>query len=48
VQKLIKGRGMSLPRSALASALYEAVKDRVDVRFGNSVASLEDSHAAWR
>ena len=37
VQKLIKGRGMSLPRSALASALYEAVKDRVDVRFGNSV-----------
>jgi hypothetical protein len=48
VLKLIKGRGMSLPRSALASALYEAVKDRVDVRFGNSVASLEDSHAAWR
>ena len=43
VQKLIKGRGMSLPRSALASALYEAVKDRVDVRFGNSVTSLEDS-----
>ena len=43
VQKLIKGRGMSLPRSALGSALYEAVKDRVDVRFGNSVTSLEDS-----
>ena len=43
VQKLIKGRGMSLPRSALASALYEAVKDRVDVRFGNSVTSLDDS-----
>jgi 2-polyprenyl-6-methoxyphenol hydroxylase-like FAD-dependent oxidoreductase len=43
VQKLIKGRGMSLPRSALASALYEAVKDRVDVRFGNSVTSLEET-----
>ena len=43
VQKLIKGRGMSLPRSALASALYEAVKDRVDVQFGNSVTSLDDS-----
>jgi 2-polyprenyl-6-methoxyphenol hydroxylase-like FAD-dependent oxidoreductase len=43
VQELIKGRGMSLPRSALASALYEAVKDRVDVRFGNSVTGLEDS-----
>ena len=43
VQKLIKGRGLSLPRWALASALYEAVKDRVDVRFGNSVTSLEDS-----
>jgi hypothetical protein len=39
IQKLLKGRGMSLPRSALASALYEAVKDRVDVRFGESVAS---------
>jgi len=43
VQKLIKDRGMSLPRSALASALYEAVKDRVNVRFGDSVAGLEDS-----
>ena len=43
VQELIKGRGMSLPRSALASALYEAVKDRVDVRFGNGVIRLEDS-----
>src|SRR3954465_1126666 len=43
VQKLMKGRGISLPRSALASALYEAVKDRVDVRFGNSVTNLEDS-----
>ena len=43
VQQLIKGRGMSLPRSVLASALYEAVKDRVDVRFGNSVTSLKDS-----
>ncbi len=42
VQELIKGRGMSLPRSALASALYEAVKDRVEVRFGNSVTGLED------
>jgi 2-polyprenyl-6-methoxyphenol hydroxylase-like FAD-dependent oxidoreductase len=43
VQKLMKGRGMSLPRSALASALYEAVKGRVDVRFGNSVTRLADS-----
>ncbi len=43
VQELIKGRGMSLPRSALASTLYEAVKDRVEVRFGNSVTGLEDS-----
>jgi 2-polyprenyl-6-methoxyphenol hydroxylase-like FAD-dependent oxidoreductase len=42
VQELMKGRGMSLPRSALASALYEAVKDRVEVRFGNSVTGLED------
>ncbi len=42
VQELTKGRGMSLPRSALASALYEAVKDRVEVRFGNSVTGLED------
>jgi 2-polyprenyl-6-methoxyphenol hydroxylase-like FAD-dependent oxidoreductase len=43
IQKLIKGRAMSLPRSALASALYQAVKDRVDVRFGESVTSLADS-----
>ncbi|MGE0706169.1 MAG: FAD-dependent monooxygenase, partial [Vicinamibacterales bacterium] len=42
VQELLKGRGMSLPRSALASALYEAVKDRVEVRFGDSVTGLED------
>ncbi|MGH7634645.1 MAG: FAD-binding domain, partial [Gemmatimonadaceae bacterium] len=42
VQQLIKGRGMSLPRSALASALYEPIKDRVDVRFGDSVTALED------
>jgi 2-polyprenyl-6-methoxyphenol hydroxylase-like FAD-dependent oxidoreductase len=43
MQKLIKGRGLTLPRSALAAALYDAVKDRVDVRFGNSVTSVEDS-----
>jgi 2-polyprenyl-6-methoxyphenol hydroxylase-like FAD-dependent oxidoreductase len=43
VQELLKGRGMSLPRSALASALYEAVEDRVEVRFGDSVTGLEDS-----
>ncbi len=42
IQELLKGRSMSLPRSALASALYETVKDRVEVQFGNSVTSLED------
>lgn len=42
VQELTKGRGISLPRSALASTLYDAVKDRVDVRFGSSVIGLED------
>jgi 2-polyprenyl-6-methoxyphenol hydroxylase-like FAD-dependent oxidoreductase len=43
VQELTKGRGLSLPRSALASTLYDAVKDRVNVRFGNSVTGLDDS-----
>ena len=32
---------MSLPRSALASALYDAVTDCVDVRLGNSVTGLD-------
>ena len=43
VQKFLKGRVMSLPRSAVASALHEAVKDRVALRFANSVTSLEES-----
>ena len=43
VQELLKGRGLSLPRSALARVLYEAVKDRADIRFGDSIAGFEDT-----
>lgn len=42
VQDLLKGRGMSLPRSAVANALYGSVKDRVAVRFGESVTGVMD------
>ena len=42
MQKLTNGRMMSLPRSAVANALYGAIKDRVAVRFGDSVASLAE------
>jgi 2-polyprenyl-6-methoxyphenol hydroxylase-like FAD-dependent oxidoreductase len=39
---LTGGRIMSLPRSAVALALYEAVKDRVAVRFDEGVTGLRD------
>jgi 2-polyprenyl-6-methoxyphenol hydroxylase-like FAD-dependent oxidoreductase len=43
LRDLTDGRVMSLPRSAVASALYQAVKDRVAIRFGDSVTGLEES-----
>lgn len=43
LQALTGGRLMSLQRSALAVALYGAVKDRVAVRFGDGVAALTDT-----
>lgn len=40
--ELTGGRIMSLPRSAVAAALYEAVKDRVTVRFGDSITAIAE------
>lgn len=40
LRKLSGGRIMSLPRSVLALSLYEAVKDRVTTRFGDSVRHI--------
>jgi 2-polyprenyl-6-methoxyphenol hydroxylase-like FAD-dependent oxidoreductase len=42
-QDLAGGRIMSLQRSAVALALYEAVKDRVTVRFGDGISTLEEN-----
>ncbi|HEX4296860.1 MAG TPA: FAD-binding domain [Devosia sp.] len=42
LQGLTGGRIMSLQRSAVAAALYEAVRDRVDIRFDDGVAGIED------
>ena len=42
MQELTGGRILSVPRSAVALGLYDAVKDRVGVRFGDSVTGLED------
>lgn len=41
-QSLAGGRIMSLQRSAVADSLYEAVRDKVDVRFGDSIANFEE------
>src|SRR5690349_2712117 len=43
MQELTGGRMMSLPRSAVALTLYEAIKDRVDIRFADGVAALHQS-----
>lgn len=40
---LAGGRIMSLQRAAVADALYQAIKDEVSVRFGDSVADLAQS-----
>jgi len=40
LRQLTGGRIMSLPRSVLALSLYEAVKDRVTTRFGDSVRQI--------
>lgn len=42
---LTGGRIMSLPRSAVAMALYDAVRDRVEVRFGDSITALGETPA---
>src|SRR3569623_1642104 len=36
------GRNMSLPRSAVASALYGSLGDRVPVRFGESISTMAE------
>lgn len=41
IQKMTGGRVMSLQRSVLAHALFESIKERVDVRFGESIARIE-------
>ncbi len=40
---LTGGRIMSLPRAAVASTLYQAIEDRVTVRFGESIAGLAET-----
>lgn len=42
LQDLTQGRLMSLQRSAVALGLYDAVKDRIAVRFDDSVHSLRE------
>ncbi len=43
--KLTGGRIMSLPRATLAKTLFDAAKERVDVRFGDSIKQMTDSSA---
>lgn len=40
ITQVVDGRVMSLPRSAIALALYGAIKDDVDARFGDSVSDI--------
>jgi 2-polyprenyl-6-methoxyphenol hydroxylase-like FAD-dependent oxidoreductase len=42
MQELTGGRIMSLPRSAVALAVYRLVKDRVAMRFGDSVTDIHE------
>jgi len=42
MQEITGGRIMSLPRSAVALALYDAVKGRITLRFGDSVTSIQE------
>src|SRR3569623_1763705 len=43
LKDLAGGRIMSLPRSAVASALYGSLGDRVPVRFGESISTMAES-----
>ena len=40
IADIMGGRVMSLPRSVIARALYDAIKDDVEVRFGDSVSAV--------
>ena len=42
LQQLTGGRLMSLQRSAVALALYDAIKDRIAIRFNDSVEDLQE------
>jgi 2-polyprenyl-6-methoxyphenol hydroxylase-like FAD-dependent oxidoreductase len=42
LQELTSGRVLSLPRSAGALALYHSIKDKITVRFGDSVTDIQD------
>jgi 2-polyprenyl-6-methoxyphenol hydroxylase-like FAD-dependent oxidoreductase len=41
LQSLTRRRLMSLQRSAVALGLYEKIRERTDIRFGDSIAGLE-------
>jgi len=43
LRELTKGRLLSIPRSALAAALYDAITDRAEVRFGETIVGLEQT-----
>ena len=40
LKDLTRGRIMSLPRSVVALSLYQAIRDRVPVRFGDSIVGV--------
>jgi len=43
LRELTKGRLLSIPRSALAAALYNAIADHVEVRFGDTIVAMEQT-----
>ena len=42
IERMAQGRYLSLPRGELAGALYDLVRDRVEVLFDDSIAQLSD------
>ena len=43
--RMTDGRFISLPRGDLAEAIYDAIRDRVETIFGNSISNIEE-HAS--
>ncbi len=46
IRRAVGGRWLSLPRSELAAAIFRSIEGRVEVLFGESIASLEQRPSA--